>query len=668
MREERSAGLSRAPRRRPSAIAEPAPASPARRRSVRALPLLLGLVAGLAAGHALIEATGTAYRAEAFIALDQGVPGDLVPEARLAETARFARRVALDMAPEHAPALEPPSLLAQVRETLDTLAEAAVERLALSSRATQARETPQPAPVPRVRLYPELAPDDRALTLGADASTPEAATALARTAALVLLTDRLDRRHEVLAHRLTSTATAIETTRRTIAAAEKRLAPADPETFDAARRALADVDRRLAQASARQVVARADLEEIESAATAPFDLGRLRAQPRSEALADAARAREEASSRLLALAATYGDRHPAMVAARADLETVEQVLGRTVVDLVEAVRAEAAELDALVETLDRERATRAQDLAARRAEVDALATTEAELEGARGRLAALVRTRSDLAATLATFEADARLVVMGDAEPAAAAVAAPLVYGVGGVLGLLVGGGLGRLGRGSGRIGRGSELVDVAGVPLLARVGAVPRAGRADVRAREGFARLVLKLEGATQPARVLAVGGLDGGPLAAAAAIALAETLTHDRLAVLVVDMTGERMAVPRHLRHANLPDLADVLTGEARWSEALLPIDAHGPWLLATRKQLAPARSPGSLERLLEDAARRFDRVLVAVPPLPGADALRTARLCASTLVLLQSDRTRWRDAMAAMAELQAVGARAGGCVLVG
>jgi len=108
-------------------------------------------------------------------------------------------------------------------------------------------------------------------------------------------------------------------------------------------------------------------------------------------------------------------------------------------------------------------------------------------------------------------------------------------------------------------------------------------------------------------------------------------------------------------------------VLAGAAGWSDAIQPLGDHGPWLLAPagRRTEGVARPP--LDLLLDELARRFDRVLVAAGGLDRAETLRAARACQAALVLVARGRTRGAALTRGIAELDAVGASPDGLVLL-
>ncbi len=219
------------------------------------------------------------------------------------------------------------------------------------------------------------------------------------------------------------------------------------------------------------------------------------------------------------------------------------------------------------------------------------------------------------------------------------------------------------------RIDNVEQLAGLGGVPAWEIVPTPPRPARirSNWTTRDGLAMLVQELEGCDLPARTLAVASVDGRLAAAPMAIALAQAWSLAGPAVLAIDLTADRQALPEHLRFAHLPAFDDLLAGLARWSEALLPLTDLGPWLLTARRTGGGA-PPSALTPLLAEATRRFDRVLVATSPLSAADGRRAAGLCARTLALVHRRRTATADVRASLAELDASGGVAAGTLLVG
>jgi hypothetical protein len=149
--------------------------------------------------------------------------------------------------------------------------------------------------------------------------------------------------------------------------------------------------------------------------------------------------------------------------------------------------------------------------------------------------------------------------------------------------------------------------------------------------------------------------------------ALALARLLTRDGLTTAVVTLTADPALVPRALRRKGRPDLDAVLAGAVPWDEALQPLGERGPWLLAPAARRAEDAARPRLEALVDHLARRFDRVLVAAGGLERAESLRAARGCEFTLVLVARGRIRGDALTRGVAELEAVGARPDGLVLL-
>jgi hypothetical protein len=149
--------------------------------------------------------------------------------------------------------------------------------------------------------------------------------------------------------------------------------------------------------------------------------------------------------------------------------------------------------------------------------------------------------------------------------------------------------------------------------------------------------------------------------------AVALARLLTRDGLTTAVVTLTADPALVPRALSRNGRGDLDAVLAGAVPWNEALQPLGERGPWLLAPAGRRAKDAVRPRLGPLLGELARRFDRVLVAAGGLERAETLRAARDCQFALVLVARGRVRGDALIRDVAELEAVGARPDGLVLL-
>jgi hypothetical protein len=256
-------------------------------------------------------------------------------------------------------------------------------------------------------------------------------------------------------------------------------------------------------------------------------------------------------------------------------------------------------------------------------------------------------------------------VLVGDPVAADGGATTAAVYGGGAVGGIVLGGLVGLVGRGRlpRRVAGASDVASVSALPVLAEVGPL-RPG--DARRRDdGVERLALRLEGQPQPTRTLAVLAAADGPLAGRLAAALGRALAHERHRTVVVVLAPDPTLRPAPARRDGAADLDAVLRGEAAWRDALRPLDEAGPWLMAPH---APVSAPGpALDRLLDDLARHFDRVLVAAGGLERAETLRVARQCRGALVAVVRGRTGGRELARGLDDLEAVGASVEGLVLV-
>jgi uncharacterized protein involved in exopolysaccharide biosynthesis len=663
-----------APRRRPSA-ASAEPVAAARPRGPWRGALLAGLALGLAVALAVDRGTGERWRAEVVVGLEEGRAGarDLAVEARRVATTPFREAVRARLSAPVRRALAEPTPLAELRTTAAGWLRTATEQIAGPSLARSlstrlGSDPPAPATLPALRLDAELEGDGRTLAVGAKAPTAEAATAVAAAAGEALIAARTARRRESIERRLTATETALADTRARIADARTRLARAEPAALAAARDALAEIDARLDDAAARLALSRADRRELETAAEPPRDLDTLVANARGDDLADAVRGRERAAGRLAELDETYGERHPVLIAAREELAAREAAVAEAVAAQVAAARRAEERRAETVAALREARAARAEALAEREAARARAESIEAEIARHRERLDALVATRAELIGAEAAAAPDARVLLVGDAAPVGGPADTAVLYGGGAAGGLLLGAlaGFVRRARPPARLASDDDLARTTALPVVTRT-AVPGTG-AGLAPDDGLRRLALRLESDARPARTVALLSAGGGPVGGRVAVALARALAAERLAVAVVVLDADRALMPRPRRRRDGADLDAVLAGEARWSDAVAPLGDHGPWLIAPSPGARRDGARPALDGLLGQLGRRFDRVLVAGADLERAETLRAARACQGVLVVVERGRTRGADLGRGLTELDAVGAAAGGLVLVG
>ncbi len=149
---------------------------------------------------------------------------------------------------------------------------------------------------------------------------------------------------------------------------------------------------------------------------------------------------------------------------------------------------------------------------------------------------------------------------------------------------------------------------------------------------------------------------------------VALAFALGGKR--VLLVDADMRRPAVARYLGLPNVPGLAEILSGSARWQECVQ--ESHVPQLSVIVAGRQP-KSPGDLlagvacEQLIGELRDAYDLVVFDVPPALAVADTEAFASRLDAVVLLARSRRLTRTVLARTADrLRGAGANLIGCVL--
>jgi capsular exopolysaccharide synthesis family protein len=158
-------------------------------------------------------------------------------------------------------------------------------------------------------------------------------------------------------------------------------------------------------------------------------------------------------------------------------------------------------------------------------------------------------------------------------------------------------------------------------------------------------------MEKPERPLKTIAiVSAVSGeGKTTASINLALVTGLSVDR-SVLLIDCDLRRPRVHRALGLRPVTGLAEVLTGDAKLEDAILPVDGANLHVLAVRGSPGnPSELLGSqsMRNLVLEAGRRYDRVILDTPAALGLpDAKAVSDLCDGIVMVVRADRTRQED----------------------
>lgn len=206
---------------------------------------------------------------------------------------------------------------------------------------------------------------------------------------------------------------------------------------------------------------------------------------------------------------------------------------------------------------------------------------------------------------------------------------------------------------------------DAAQHPLISEVD--PHSPRAEAYRRLRTNLQFLKMEG--QANSIVITSSIEGEGKTTTA-INIASTLADAGESVLLIDADLRRPKVAGYLSLENAAGLTTVLIGRAGLTDVVQPYGRGNFHVLtAGNTPPNPAELLGStaMERLLAEAAARYDVVLIDAPPLlPVTDAAVLSRFVGGSLVVVGSREVRRPQLAAALATLKAVDARILGLVL--
>lgn len=156
--------------------------------------------------------------------------------------------------------------------------------------------------------------------------------------------------------------------------------------------------------------------------------------------------------------------------------------------------------------------------------------------------------------------------------------------------------------------------------------------------------------------------------------AMLLARSLAHVGKRVLLVDADLRRFSLTQRLGAQDMLGLVDLLRNENMVTgDALHYTDQLGVDMIPTGRRAtvddAERMANGRFARLLKEWRSTYDFVVLDAPPvLPVADARILASQADGTIMAVRALQTRRAEAVEALAELSAAGARLFGTVLIG
>jgi tyrosine-protein kinase Etk/Wzc len=182
--------------------------------------------------------------------------------------------------------------------------------------------------------------------------------------------------------------------------------------------------------------------------------------------------------------------------------------------------------------------------------------------------------------------------------------------------------------------------------------------------------RTSLQFSLADANSNVITIGGPSPSVGKTFVSINLAYVLANTGKRVLLIDADMRRGKLHRHTGGDRAPGLSELLTGQTTLAEAARGMERDGLSLITTGTLPPnPSELLGSprFQALLDEASRRYDFVLVDVPPiLAVTDAALVARIAGVNLLVLRAGCHPAREIIAAHKALANAGARVNGAVI--
>ena len=403
-------------------------------------------------------------------------------------------------------------------------------------------------------------------------------------------------------------------------------------------------------------------------------------------ITDLRRQRTEAERQRAQLAARYGEKFPALVQSRQQIEALDQQIRLEQTRIIEGLRSEARSASAKASDL-------AQQLAALKREIALNNQAAVRADGLQRKADAATAAYNRMAGTVQqaaqaqrSSQPQARLLENAVVLARPTYPNRPAIGVAGMLVGLVLGIGAAAVAEAvQSTIRSPDEVETVLGVPFIA---AIPQLKARRLRDPEGrrcapaetlrhrpvsaYSEAFRTIRTVIRPGgvKVIAIGSTlpSEGKTTSALSLARVMALSGDR--VLLIDCDVRRAGLVDGLALTPAAGTIEVLDGTVTLDQAIVPDDISGVDLLCVR---TPTFTPidlfdtGAMAMLLDQARERYDHILLDTPPLLGvADARTLAKLADGVVLLVKWNATPVSAIDSALAGLEQDGAVVLGGVL--
>ncbi|MDR2044357.1 MAG: polysaccharide biosynthesis tyrosine autokinase [Clostridium sp.] len=192
-----------------------------------------------------------------------------------------------------------------------------------------------------------------------------------------------------------------------------------------------------------------------------------------------------------------------------------------------------------------------------------------------------------------------------------------------------------------------------------------------DFRTEEAYKTLRTNIEFSGEELKAVCVTSCIPGEGKSSVSFGLARSFAQNGRKTLLVDADLRKSAMrSRHKRGKVRYGLTNHLAGKAAFSEALCATDIQNLYLIfagPVPPNPSELLGSGKFRRMMEEARKVFDMVVVDTPPLGSViDAAVVSRCCDGALFVVQCGAVSYRLARRVKEQLSAAGCRSLGCVL--
>ena len=618
---------------------------------------------------------------------------------------RLMERLKLHLLPEFNPALRPQTGgLAQVLDPVKWLPTALLDRLPRAWADTLMTATSpiemtdqQQAALLRTEIvdnvlkniHAEPANGTTVMRLHFISTDPELAQLGANELAKLYLEEQLETKQSASTQASEFLEEEVQRLRASVAEAEQRIQDyrrstgliEGPEPIDAQQ--LSQLNTQLVLAQSERAQAEARLRQVEGLVNRDLEAA---AQMLDSALLATLRAREAELTRELAeLSQEFGQRHPRMVSAQAELASLEsrmqseirQITGR-LRDEAQVLRSREAALQSNIERLQGQLATRGES----EIELEAL---QRELNGDRELLETYLGRLKEIESQQKAQQPDARIIATAVVPEEPAYPNRLLIFGLAffgaTLLGSMAVFGLESLDhtyRSSEQIEDQLGLATLGLVPLITNLDR--RYGRPEDYVLDNpnspfgeamrSLRTAMLLTSAGAPPNTLLMTSSVPGEGKTSIAMCLARINARAGRKTLLIDCDLRRPRLHELTGISNQSGLSDLLLRQRELDDVLLADDRSGAAFITAGPSVpdpAALLASDRMRRLLKDASASYDLVILDSPPvLSVSDARVLSQLVDKTVFLVHWGSTRRHDVMMGVKQLIEAGADMAGIVL--